>query len=122
MQLALAKYSFSAWISFRLNGPRYGFTRGNYSSGVDSQRGKIRRGEEENQKNLEVGNLFSFQFLGLLRMIYPVFVGPLLTFALPKLISANAGSSCDAQGQPGRSQHSADHEVREGYFLFAILL
>src|SRR6202162_6381693 len=52
-------------------------------------------------------------------MISPVFVGPLLTFTLQNLIPANANSSCDAQGQPGRSQHATDHEVREGYFLFA---
>src|ERR1700692_900653 len=75
-----------------------------------------------NQNKLEAGNSFSFSFLDLLRMISPVFVGPLLTFALPKLIPANAGSSCDAQGQPGRSQHATDYEVREGYFLFAIRL
>src|ERR1700674_2944588 len=55
-------------------------------------------------------------------MISPVFVGPLLTFALPIFIATNADSSCDAQGQPGRSQHATDHEVREGYFLFAIRL
>src|ERR1700674_3352198 len=122
MQLAFAWCSFWVWISFRLKGPTYGFTRGNFSSGVDSQRGEIRRGEEKNQNNLEIGNLLSFQFLDLLRMISPVFVGPLLTFALPKLIPANADSSCDAQGQPGRSQDATYQQVRKGYLLLAIWL
>src|ERR1700692_2349733 len=75
-----------------------------------------------NQNKLEAGNSFSFSFLDLLRMISPVFVGPLITFALTHIISVNASSSFDAQGQPVRSQHARDHEVCEGYFLLAIWL
>src|ERR1039457_7418013 len=78
--------------------------------------------KREIQNNLDIGNSLSFEFLDLLRMISPVLVGPLLSLTLPIFIATNARSSCDAQGQPGRSQHATDQQVCEGYFLFAIRL
>src|ERR1019366_434316 len=48
------------WISFRLNGSRYGFARGNYSSGVTSQLRNIRGGKRGNQNNLDIKNSLRF--------------------------------------------------------------
>src|ERR1035437_638834 len=78
--------------------------------------------KREIQNNLDIRNSLSFEFLALFRMISPVLVGPLLSLRLPILIATNAGSSCDAQGQPGRSQHATDQQVCKCYFLLSIWL